>query len=407
MRYVVKSTACALLCILLQALTLRAREADAPRFVLHRAEGDPLVGSLQKLGADWSIDLAGSKSTRTEGTEIVALRRLNIPLPGRPLDEQIVFVNGDQVPGALLEIANERLRFRPALGFEGEWHLPVSALSSIWLGNPEGVEYAERRRRRWLAERRSRDQVLLRNGDVLEGILTNLDRQALHLEVKRKKISIARDKVAGVALSTELTGVPRPRGAYGHLVLANGCRLALALARCDDGKALTGKTLFDTEVKVPIDAVIALDLRQGRAIYLSDLKPLRYEHTSYLGVFWPYVTDGSVAGRDLRLHGGTYDKGLGMHSQSRLTYDLAGGYRRFEALAGLDDSADATGGAQIKVLVDGRPQEMSEARGELDGGPRHVRINVAGAKELTLVVEFSRRGDVQGHVNWADARLIK
>jgi hypothetical protein len=395
------------LCILLQALILRADEPHAPRFVLHRADGDPLVGSLQKLGTDWSIDLAGSKPTHTDGAGIVALRRLSTPLPGRPVDEQIVFVNGDQVPGALLEIANERLRFRPAQGHAGEWHLPVSSLSSIWFGNPGGVEDAERRRRRWLAERRSRDQVLLRNGDVLEGILTNLDRQALHLEVKRKKITIARDKVAGVALSTELTRVPQPRGGYGHLVLANGCRLALALARCDDGKTLTGKTLFDTEVKVPLDAVIALDLRQGRAIYLSDLKPVRYEHTSYLGVSWPYVTDGSVAGRDLRLNGGTYDKGLGMHSQSRLTYDLAGGYRRFEALVGLDDRADATGGAHIKVLVDGKPQELSAEKETMDGGPRHVRVNVAGAKELTLVVEFGRRGDVQGHVNWADARLIK
>jgi hypothetical protein len=32
---------------------------------------------------------------------------------------------------------------------------------------------------------------------------------------------------------------------------------------------------------------------------------------------------------------------------------------------------------------------------------------VRGGRELTLAVLFGRFGDVQAHVNWADARLIK
>ena len=40
-------------------------------------------------------------------------------------------------------------------------------------------------------------------------------------------------------------------------------------------------------------------------------------------------------------------------------------------------------------------------------GARLVRVSVAGARELTLVVKFGGRGDVQGHVDWADAKLIK
>jgi hypothetical protein len=396
------------LCTLLIPLALRADEPDTPRFVLHRAEGDLPVGTLKKLDEDWSVRLAGPKPLRASGADFIALRRLRTPLPDRPLGEQIIFVNGDQVPGSLREIANERLRFRPGSGLDGEWELPVSALSVLWWGNREGRDDADQLRRHWVAERRSRDRVLLRNGDVLEGILTTLDQQTLHLEVKRKEIRIARDKVAGVALSTELTRVPQPRGAYGHLVLANGCRLTLVSAQCDDGKTLTGQTLFDNAVKVPVDQIIALDLHQGRAVYLSDLKPLRYEHTPYLGIAWPFVTDGSVTGHDLRLQDSTYDKGLGMHSQSRLTYELAGGYQWFEAMVGPDALDGRPGGARIQVLVDGRAQELGGEKGTADTpGPRWLRVKVGGARELTLVVEFGRRGDVQGHVNWADARLIK
>src|SRR5205085_397126 len=102
---------------------------------------------------------------------------------------------------------------------------------------------------------------------------------------------------------------------YGHLVLDNGCRLALAEARADD-RTLTGKTLFGGDIQIPLEQVVALDLRQGQAVYLSDLKPRDFESTSYLGDSgWPYesyVLDGSVAGHDLVLEGNTYDKGLGM-----------------------------------------------------------------------------------------------
>ena len=97
-----------------------------------------------------------------------------------------------------------------------------------------------------------------------------------------------------------------------------------------------------------------------------------------------------------------------MHAEARLTYDLGGHYRRFEAVVGLDARTGKRGRVRVEVLVDGkardlgRPGELTEA-----DGPLRVRLNVRGARELTLAVRFGRRGDVQAHVNWADARLVK
>src|SRR5262249_13567155 len=144
------------------------------------------------------------------------------------------------------------------------------------------------------------------------------------------------DKIAIIALNTELTSKRRPKGPYGRLILANGCRLTLASATCD-GKTLTGKTLSNATVEVEVDEIIALYIHQGRAAYLADLKPSTIVQKPYLDVETPPVRDGSVKGRDLRVAGGTYDKGLGIHSACRMTYDLAGQYQRFEALVGLDD----------------------------------------------------------------------
>jgi hypothetical protein len=96
-----------------------------------------------------------------------------------------------------------------------------------------------------------------------------------------------------------------------------------------------------------------------------------------------------------------------MHSASRLTYDLAGGYEWFEALVGLDDRTGRQGSVRVAVLVDGRPQEAGDGDLAGCGPPRPLRVRVAGARELTLVVRFGCRGDVQDHVDWAEARLIK
>jgi hypothetical protein len=188
--------------------------------------------------------------------------------------------------------------------------------------------------------------------------------------------------------------------------VAAGTRLSLASATVSDG-VLEGTTLFGAALRVPLARLAALDVFQGRAVYLSDLKPLRYEFLPYLDEQWPLVADGSVTGRDLRLGGSTFVKGVGLHSHSRATYGLAGGYRRFEAVVGLDPRTGREGGARVRLLADGKPLAIEERELTADGEPLTLSVDVSGVKELTLEVLYGRRGPVQGHVNWVDARLVK
>ena len=61
---------------------------------------------------------------------------------------------------------------------------------------------------------------------------------------------------------------------------------------------------------------------------------------------------------------------------------------------------------RVKVLVDGKPRDWGWDK-ELTGrdGVKEVRLDVVGARELTLAVEYGRFD--QGQVDWADARLVK
>jgi hypothetical protein len=280
----------------------------------------------------------------------------------------------------------------------------------IWLNPPDSAEDVEVQLRRLLDRRRNRDVLLLRNGDQIDGTITDLDRGSMcRLQVGKKSVQVPFGRIAVVAFNTDLLDKDIPRQLYGHLVLSDGCRLGLASARLEAGKpSLLGKTLFGGAVAVDATDVVALDVRQGAAVYLSDLTPRSYEHTPFLGQSWPYRKDASVAGRALRLAGGSFDKGLGMHSQSRITYSLERGYRWFEAEVGLDELTGQKGQARIQVLLDGKAAPGAAAV-ELSGRepPVRLRLDVSQARELTLLVQFARYGDVQAHVNWADARLIK
>jgi hypothetical protein len=386
---------------------LAADEAPpvSPSFDMHTTDGHVGTGPVRELRPDWSTLLVGTKPAEAKPGTLVSLRRTGLPLPPFPTGEQVVFVNGDRVPGRVVRLANDRVRVRGDFGGP-ELSVPVAALSLLWFAKPAGVDDAATFRRRLAGEPRGKDVVLLRNGDVLEGTLTVFDDKTVRLDVGGAETPVERNRVAALALNGELGRSLKPKGSYARAVLTDGCRLSLAGVRGDEA-ALTGKTLTGASVRLPWDRVAALDVLQGPAVYLSDQKPKRYEHEPYLGVRWPFAADACVSGGDLTLGGAVYDKGIGLHSQARLTYELKGGFRWFEARVGLDDRTGRDGSVTVEVLLDGKPQDLGWV-GELHGGgTKAIRLPTNGARELTLVVKFGRRGDVQDHVNWADARLVK
>jgi hypothetical protein len=391
--------------VLSLGLWLTSAESDAPLFRLETASGASSTGPLLALDKNWTVRMGGSAEVRAD--DVLAVRRVGSLLPAVPAKGLVMFANGDRVPAQSIKLAGERLTFVALAGEKLEFRVPLSAVLVIWLTTPDGEKHPDKLRRDLATSQRSRGQVLLRNGDVLEGTLASMDEKALGLEIEKKEIEVKVDRVAAIALSTELTAARLPKRPYGRLVLANGCRLSLHSATCD-GKLLLGTTLFGAEAKIPLDQIVALYVYQSRAVYLSDLKPSKIEQVPYLDVAAPPVRDGSVKGRDLRLGGSTYDKGLGMHSACRMTYDLGGAYKRFEALVGLDDVTGRDGSVSVEVLVDGKPQKLGLEKDLAHrNGPLTVCIDVSGAKQLTLAVTFGERGDVQDDVDWVNARLIK
>ncbi|MHB1426672.1 MAG: NPCBM/NEW2 domain-containing protein [Gemmataceae bacterium] len=369
-----------------------------------------MKGSWRQLKSDGSVLVGEGEGTRVSGASLLNVRRMDVLLPPLPREQHLILTNGDRIPFRGLRLFEEKFSLRHAnLAGGKDAALPLASVAVLWYTAPDKTLDAEKLRRRLTSATRTRDTIGLRNGDVVAGVLTSLDAENAVVEVDKRRVTVKLAQTAYIAFNTELADAPQPRGAYARLTLVDarpgrGGRMSLTSASADDA-ALTGTTVFGARVQVPLSDIASLDLNLSNSVYLSDLKESKYTFEPFLDARWPFAVDGNVAEHDLLLAGSTYDKGIGMHSHSRLTYRLAGTYRRLEALVGLDDKDGQGGDVRIRVLADGAT--LLDRRLSSRDGAVPVSLSMAGVRELTLEVDFGRGGDVRDVVNWADARLVK
>jgi hypothetical protein len=280
--------------------------------------------------------------------------------------------------------------------------------------------------------REATDVVFRGEKGSITGSVVSFGRDSLDLERIESKITlkIPFDDVQGVYVSP-LKKLRPPKDLLAVLTLRNGDVLTGSI------RGITQKTLElslaaskGLWIKIPLDEVVTIGVRNGRFVFLSDLTPARIKENPWAfdppvthtppfegKVIYNYRRDRSYAGKPLRINGRTYLKGIGTHSWTEIEYDLGGNYAAFESRIGIDDSAGPGNGSVIfKVLVDGKPVYQSPVM--IGGGkPADVRVNLKDAKRLVLLVDYTHElltvkdGREEDHVldraDWVAARLIK
>ena len=140
--------------------------------------------------------------------------------------------------------------------------------------------------------------------------------------------------------------------------------------------------------------------------YLSD-----YNWKSATSGWKEVVKDKSVENREITLTGEdnksvTYKKGIGTHAHSEIVYDLTDkNVNMFSSFIGIDrEMINGPSSVKFRVYVDGDLAYESKVMRAKDP-QEFVQVDLAGAKELKLVV--TNGGDTNGsdHADWADAKL--
>lgn len=256
-----------------------------------------------------------------------------------------------------------------------------------------------------LALENDRDVVILTNGDRLTGVVEVMTPGNVTVSAKVGRVTVARAKIRGVAFSKTFKPYTEPEGLLAEVHLADG---STVLGRIHGG---VGPVHVLHSVLGPIwktsdKSLRKIEFRGGKLVWLSEVKPSSVEMTPFFNRSWRWRADRSVWGNPLTVAGAVYERGLGVHSRTRLTYDIGGKYATFIADIGIDDETRGTGSALFSVEADGDPRLKPV---EMSGGrkPRRVKLDITGVRHLTLLVDFGKDQDLGDHADWLNARLIR
>ncbi len=99
--------------------------------------------------------------------------------------------------------------------------------------------------------------------------------------------------------------------------------------------------------------------------------------------------------------GTTYERGIGTHTPSSITYAVESGFSRFRSRVGLNRGE---GGAVIfEVWCDGvRKLETPVIH---NGEAREIEVDIQGVRVLRLVATKGGDNNNSNHADWAGARL--
>jgi hypothetical protein len=176
-------------------------------------------------------------------------------------------------------------------------------------------------------------------------------------------------------------------------------------------KCGTQLTTASTSTESPWSSVMSIQSFGPQVTYLSDLEPLSYKQLPYLDLDWPYQRDQSISGGRLRHGRQVFAKGLGMHSNSRLTYELSGRYRRFQAELAIDQRAGRDGSVVFRIYTKASNDRWNKTfQTDIVRGaqaPIHIDVDVGDVQQMALIIDAADRADEWDHANWLNARLFK
>jgi hypothetical protein len=305
--------------------------------------------------------------------------------------------NGDKLTGDLGDLKEDTIAWTsPVLG---AFKVPLDGIRAITRSpNPTNLD----------AERKE-DQVLLTNHDVVRGVVAGIE--------------------GGKVLVQPAAGgdpSPVPLASMDAILLATAKPPADAnrafRVRFVDGSQFTSRSLAikgnTITVSLPgaggathdVDAANVASIEQvnGPVRWLSDQPPQSAEQTPFNSdTTFPARFDRNVFGKPLRVGSQTFEKGIGVHANSKLVFALEGPYKTFRTRYGIDTSADASrADVNVRILLDDKVVHEQQHVRAYAAAPL-VTVPLGSAKTLTLEVTAAGPTDTQDRLDWLEPALVR
>jgi hypothetical protein len=259
--------------------------------------------------------------------------------------------------------------------------------------------------------------------DYAECVIRDVSPERIAIELDGDERKIDPKRVAGfIYFRREAAEPQEPRFmVHGR----SGLKAAVVRARLkEDVIQLT--TAGGAKLDWPAEDVYFADFSAGKLVYLSDLEPASTKSTPLValpggtplaGKYTEPRRDRSAYGEPLTLASGdaladpsdlgtqSFNKGLAVRSRTELVYRLPSGYRRLNAIVGIDPATRASGNVRLEIIGDDRPLVSTDVAGT--DSPRAIDLDIAGVKRLKIIVDYGKNLDTGDWLNLCDLRLVK
>jgi hypothetical protein len=409
-----------------------APTSAAPVVSATRIDGESLAGELQ------SWDDQGVEIVSAEGKQRIAPDQLlSLRWPSAPAEKA-----ADSPHSAHVELTDGSLI--PIAGYQSDGTKASLELSTAMPGDGTTLELATKQVAavqlqtidttvvdQWREIRNLTPAadvlVLLKQGgqslDYVEGVLGNVSSERISFKLDGKTMKIDCRKIAGLIYyrpQRQTDGDPRSI-VHGR----SGLRANVVRAELGDGM-LELTTIAGPVLRWPAADIYLADFSAGKLVYLSDMEPLSQRWTPLVGLP-ARATSAAEYGqprRDRSAYGGPlqlsfadadsaaaktrarkFNKGLALRSRTEIVYRLPAGFRRFQAVAGIDPATSASGNVRLAIHGDERLLWDAEISG-LEP-PQPIELDVAGVKRLKFIVDYGQNLDAGDWLNLCDARFLK
>jgi hypothetical protein len=382
-----------------------AAEPAAPglQFELTTLSGRRQSGVLTDLTADSASLTSAGKTVQVPLAEVLDVRAVSSKSAQTAVDlrrPELTLTDGSHVFVTGLRV-NERGGQVDTANL-GPFQLPLSSLASVRFAAIE-PQIADAWRE--LAARElTKDMLVIRKGNVLDhldGTVGVIDDVGLHFVIDGEDVALKREKIFGVVYARRNADAGKP---VCEVTSTGGDFIKVQSAQWSSGRLKAG-ILGGAQITIPGEQIVTLDFSLGKVRYLSQLEPREVKYTPFFDQVWTYYRDRPRDGGMLRLGNKEYARGLWIHSRTLLKYRLNADYRRFQAVMGIDQAVAPLGNVHVVITGDDKVLHQSDVRGT--DPPLNLDLDIAGVRELAILVDFGGDLDIADHLDLADAKVIK
>ena len=330
------------------------------------------------------------------------LRRIELSSEPPAADKPAVVVElrgGGRILGKAATIGNDKCQIEWSLG--ERLSIPIDVVRAVRF-DPEAAKGEFEKA--LAAPAADADRIFFKvegKSDSVSGLIAGLTAEQLTFQLEGQERTLPRAQLVGIVVAQ-----PRAVDDATHTTvhLRDGSRLAGDLATIARDKAvivLPG----GGQVEFPWSAARSVDVRSSRVAFLSDLKPAEVEEATLVTLPRPWQRDKSVHGKPLTLGTRVFDKGIGVHARSALTFAAGRKYDVLAAVIGIDAQTAGKGDCVFQVLGDGQSIFTQQIKG--NDPPQTVNLDISRYDKITLLVEPGEGLDLADHADWCDVRMIR